>query len=186
MGAQRSRIATLVERRSRYVLLVRLPGGDSVTVTQALAQRIQTLPASLRQSLTWDRGTELAAHAAFTVATNVQVYFCDPRSPWQRGSNENTNGLLRQYLPRQTDLSAYSQANLNSIARQLNTRPRKTLNYRTPAEVFSASVAATVWNPPHEGHEQSTSVENQSLLRAFVASWSKAFLSAKTFIRTRT
>jgi IS30 family transposase len=143
-GAQHTHIATLVERRSRYVLLVRLPAGDSATVTEALARRIRTLPASLRQSLTWDRGTELAAHAAFTVATDVRVYFCDPQSPWQRGSNENTNGLLRQYLPRGTNLSTYSQAQLNTIARQLNTRPRKTLAYQTPAEVFAAGVAATV------------------------------------------
>ena len=143
-GAQHSHIATLVERHSRYVLLVRLPAGDSASVTEALARRIRTLPTSLRQSLTWDRGTELATHAAFTVATDVRVYFCDPRSPWQRCSNENTNGLLRQYLPRGTDLSTYRQAQLNTIARQLNTRPRKTLAYQTPAEVFAACVAATV------------------------------------------
>jgi len=143
MGAQRSHVATLVERHSRYLLLVRLPARDSLAVTRALARRVRTLPASLRQSLTWDRGTELAAHTAFTVATDVQVYFCDPRSPWQRGSNENTNGLLRQYLSRRTDLSTYSQAQLNVIARQLNTRPRKTLGYHTPAEVLAACVAPT-------------------------------------------
>ena len=143
MGAQPSHVATLVERHSRYLLLVRLPARDSLAVTRALARRVRTLPASLRQSLTWDRGTELAAHTAFTVATDVQVYFCDPRSPWQRGSNENTNGLLRQYLSRRTDLSTYSQAQLNVIARQLNTRPRKTLGYHTPAEVLAACVAPT-------------------------------------------
>jgi IS30 family transposase len=143
VGKDRSRIATLVERHSRYVMLVRLPHADSVAVARALAGRIQTLPASLRQSLTWDRGTEMAAHKAFTVATDVQVYFCDPRSPWQRGSNENTNGLLRQYFPHGTDLAHFSQAQLNAIARKLNTRPRKTLDYRTPAATLAACVAST-------------------------------------------
>ena len=142
-GARRSHVATLVERRSRYLMLVRLPHVDSVAVAHALARRIQTLPENLRRSLTWDRGTEMAAHRAFTVATKVRVYFCDPRSPWQRGSNENTNGLLRQYFPRGTDLSGYSQAQLNTIARQLNTRPRKTLGYKTPAATLAARVAST-------------------------------------------
>jgi IS30 family transposase len=142
-GKGRSHIATLVERHSRYVLLVRIPHPDSVTVTQALARRIRTLPGHLRQSLTWDRGRELAAHRAFTVATNVRVYFCDPRSPWQRGSNENTNGLLRQYFPAGTDLRRYSQAQLNAVARQLNTRPRETLGFRTPAATLAACVAPT-------------------------------------------
>jgi len=142
-GAHRSHIATLVERHSRYVMLVRIPHVDSVTVARALARRVRTLPESLRQSLTWDRGTEMAAHKTFTVATNVQVYFCDPRSPWQRGSNENTNGLLRQYFPPGTDVAAFSQAQLNAIARRLNTRPRKTLGYRTPAATLAASVAST-------------------------------------------
>ena len=143
MGKRRSRIATLVERQSRYVMLVRLPRPDSVSIVGALARRVRTLPAALRQSLTWDRGRELAAHRTFTVATNVQVYFCDPRSPWQRGSNENTNGLLRQYFPRGTDLSTYSQAHLNAIARRLNTRPRETLGYQTPAARLAACVAST-------------------------------------------
>jgi len=142
-GAQRSHVATLVERHSRYVLLVRIPRADSPTVVRALARRVRTLPASLRQSLTWDRGTELAAHKTFTVATNVQVYFCDPRSPWQRGSNENTNGLLRQYFPRGTDLSRFTQTQLDAIARRLNTRPRKTLGYQTPAATLAACVAST-------------------------------------------
>jgi len=142
-GAHRSHIATLVERQSRYVMLVKIPHVDSVTVAQALARRVRTLPRSLRQSLTWDRGTEMAAHKTFTVATNVHVYFCDPRSPWQRGSNENTNGLLRQYFPPGTDVAAFSQAQLNAIARRLNTRPRKTLGYRTPAATLAASVAST-------------------------------------------
>jgi IS30 family transposase len=142
-GKGRSHIATLVERHSRYVLLVRIPRADTITVTRALARRIRTLPAHLRQSLTWDRGRELAAHHAFTVATNVQVYFCDPRSPWQRGSNENTNGLLRQYFPAGTDLATFSQTQLNAIARQLNTRPRKTLGYQTPAVKLAACVAST-------------------------------------------
>jgi len=143
LGQHRSRIATLVERRSRFVLLVRLPTADSPSIVRALARRVRTLPKQLRRSLTWDRGTELAAHRAFTVATKVRVYFCDPRSPWQRGSNENTNGLLRQYLPKGTDLAAYSQAQLNAIARRLNTRPRKTLGYKTPAAKLAACVAST-------------------------------------------
>jgi IS30 family transposase len=143
LGKRRSHIATLVERHSRFVMLIRLPKPDSASIVQALARRVQTLPAALRQSLTWDRGTELAAHRAFTIATNVQVYFCDPQSPWQRGSNENTNGLLRQYFPKGTDLAAYSQPQLDAIARRLNTRPRKTLGYRTPAATLAACVAPT-------------------------------------------
>lgn len=142
-GKGHSKIATLVERQSRYVMLVRLPRADSPSVVHALAQRIRTLPAHLRQSLTWDRGRELAAHRAFTVATNVRVYFCDPRSPWQRGSNENTNGLLRQYLPKGTDVSRFTQAQLNAIARRLNTRPRQTLGWDTPAAKLAACVAPT-------------------------------------------
>jgi IS30 family transposase len=143
MGAGRSRVATLVERHSRYVMLVRVPTFESTRLAAALARRVRRLPLHLRQSLTWDRGTEMAAHRAFTVATNVQVYFCDPRSPWQRGSNENTNGLLRQYLPHGTDLTRYSQAQLDRIAQQLNTRPRKTLGYQTPAATLAACVAST-------------------------------------------
>ena len=144
MGARRaSQIATLVERQSRYVMLVRLPAADTHTVVRALAQRIRRLPTTLRRSLTWDRGTELAGHRAFTVATQVQVYFCDPQSPWQRGSNENTNGLLRQYLPKGTDLSPYTQAQLDAIARRLNTRPRLTLGFQTPAAKLAEIVAST-------------------------------------------
>jgi IS30 family transposase len=143
LGRGRSQIATLVERQSRYLLLVRLPARESLPIVRALARRIRTLPQHLRASLTWDRGTEMAAHRAFTVATDVQVYFCDPRSPWQRGSNENTNGLLRQYFPRGTDLTTYSQRHLDAIAHRLNTRPRKTLDYRTPAAILAASVAPT-------------------------------------------
>lgn len=142
-GAGRSQVATLVERQSRYVLLVRLRGKDTATVVQALARRVQTLPRGLMASLTWDRGLELAAHHAFTIATDVQVYFCDPHSPWQRGSNENTNGLLRQYLPKGTDLSQVSQTQLNGIARRVNSRPRKTLGYQTPADRLTAIVAST-------------------------------------------
>ena len=142
-GTIDSQVGTLVERQSRYVLLVRLPSKESPVVARALARQIRTLPRALRQSLTWDRGRELAAHQAFTVATDVQVYFCDPHSPWQRGSNENTNGLLRQYLKRGTDLSQYSQADLNRIARRLNQRPRKTLGFRTPADILAAIVAST-------------------------------------------
>jgi transposase, IS30 family len=142
-GTIDTQIGTLVERTSRYVLLVRLPTKAAPDVAAALARRIGTLPAALRRSLTWDRGRELAAHQQFTIATNIQVYFCDPHSPWQRGSNENTNGLLRQYFPRGTDLSVYSQAALNRIARELNQRPRKTLGWQTPADKLAAIVAST-------------------------------------------
>jgi len=143
VGAANSYVATLVERHSRFVMLVRVAGKDSETVVQALIERVKTLPAQLASSLTWDRGTELAQHKRFTVETNVPVYFCDPRSPWQRGSNENTNGLLRQYLKRDDDLAAYSQEQLDAIAKRLNTRPRKTLGYKTPAYKFNATVALT-------------------------------------------
>lgn len=142
-GNKKSNIATLVERQSRYVMLIRLPTRDTQTVVKALARKIQQLPASLKQSLTWDRGLEMAQHQAFTVATDVQVYFCDPSSPWQRGSNENTNGLLRQYFPKGEDLSSVTQRELDVVARKLNTRPRETLDWRTPAEVLSAAVAST-------------------------------------------
>jgi IS30 family transposase len=142
-GNKQSNIATLVERHSRYVMLVRLPTRDTDTVVRALARTIQRLPASLKQSLTWDRGKEMTQHQAFTVATNVQVYFCDPSSPWQRGSNENTNGLLRQYFPKGGDLSNVTQRQLDVVARKLNTRPRETLDWRTPAEVLAATVAST-------------------------------------------
>jgi len=142
-GARGTYVATLVERQSRYVMLVRLPNKETRTVTRALARRIRRLPRGLMRSLTWDRGTELAAHRAFTIATNIQVYFCDPQSPWQRGSNENTNGLLRQYLPQAGNLSGYSQAQLDAIALRLNTRPRMTLGYRTPAAKLAEIVATT-------------------------------------------
>ena len=142
-GNKRSNIATLVERRSRYVMLIRLPTRDTQTVVKALARKIQRLPTSLKQSLTWDRGLEMSEHKAFTVATDVQVYFCDPSSPWQRGSNENTNGLLRQYFPKGEDLSNVTQRQLDVVARKLNTRPRETLDWRTPAEVLAATVAPT-------------------------------------------
>jgi IS30 family transposase len=142
-GSANSHIATLVERHSRFVMLVRLRGKDTAHVVRALARTVRALPAGLMASLTWDRGTELAAHQTFTVATDVRVYFCDPHSPWQRGSNENTNGLLRQYFPAKTDLSTYSQRQLNAVARRLNTRPRRTLGYQTPADRLAASVAST-------------------------------------------
>lgn len=143
MGGNSSQIATLVERHSRFVMLVKLDSKDTNTVTKALASKIRKLPAELRRSLTWDRGTEMSAHRDFTIATDVQVYFCDPRSPWQRGSNENTNGLLRQYFPKGVDVSRHSQAHLNRVARQLNERPRETLNWKTPHEVLKATVATT-------------------------------------------
>ena len=142
-GGHASQVATLVERQSRYVVLVRLPTKDARTVVRALANRVRRLPRGLVKSLTWDRGTELARHRDFTIATNVQVYFCDPQSPWQRGSNENTNGLLRQYLPKGTDLSKYRQAQLDAIALRLNTRPRLTLGFRTPAAKLAEIVAST-------------------------------------------
>jgi len=143
VGANNSYVATLVERHSRFVMLARVTGKDSETVVQALIERMQTLPTQLAGSLTWDRGTELAQHKRFTLATNMPVYFCDPRSPWQRGSNENTNGLLRQYLKREDDISAYTQEQLDAIAQKLNTRPRKTLGYKTPAYKLNAAVALT-------------------------------------------
>ena len=140
VGKRGTQIATLVERQSRFVLLARLPAADSATVVTALARRVQHLPAALRQSLTWDRGKEMAQHKQFSIATDVQVFFCDPQSPWQRGSNENTNGLLRQYFPKGVDLSSPTQRQLDTVARKLNTRPRQTLGWKTPAEVFEAAL----------------------------------------------
>lgn len=142
-GSGNSQIATLVERQTRYVMLVKLNGKDTQTVVNALIKNARKLPQELYQSLTWDRGTEMHAHKQFTLATDIQVYFCDPQSPWQRGSNENTNGLLWQYMPKGMNLSGLSQHQLNAIARQLNERPRKTLGFRTPAEMFSECVALT-------------------------------------------
>jgi IS30 family transposase len=142
-GARQSYVATLVERRSRYVCLVRLAGRATRTVVRALTEHVRRLPDGLMATLTWDRGLELAAHRTFSIATGVQVYFCDPYSPWQRGTNENTNGLLRQYLPKGTDLARYTQPQLDAIARELNTRPRKTLGYRTPADILGDTVALT-------------------------------------------
>jgi IS30 family transposase len=138
MGKGQSSIATLVERSTRFVMLVRLPGGHTAEhVRQRLAAKITKLPAELRRSLTWDQGKELAQHVRFTVDTGVQVYFCDPNSPWQRGSNENTNGLLRQYFPERSDLFVHSQVHLNAVARQLNGRPRQTLGWGTPSEALA-------------------------------------------------
>jgi transposase, IS30 family len=143
-GKKMTAIATLVERRSRYVMLCKLPNGyGAEAVRIALAKRILTLPANLRRSLTWDQGKEMAEHVRFSVDTGVAVYFCDPKSPWQRGTNENTNGLLRQYLPKNADLSLYSQQQLNAIARSLNRRPRQTLGWMTPSEAFADAVATT-------------------------------------------
>lgn len=140
-GAKNSHIATLVERHSRYVHLVQLEGKDTTSVVNALIREVQRLPKDLMASLTWDRGMEMAQHHRFSVTTDVQVYFCDPRSPWQRGSNENTNGLLRQYFPHGTDLRQFTQRHLDKIAQQLNTRPRQTLGFKTPAAVLAATVA---------------------------------------------
>ena len=142
-GSANTHIATVVERQTRYLLLVKVPGKDSARVVDALAAGVRTLPRQLWASLTWDRGVELAAHRRFTIATDIAVYFCDPRSPWQRGTNENTNGLLRQYFGKWTDLSVYSQADLDAVAARLNARPRKTLAYQTPAAMLAAIVAST-------------------------------------------
>ena len=142
-GSKNSYIATLVERHTRYVMLAKVANKDTQTVVSALIKQAKKLPDELYKSLTWDRGKELADHRRFTLATDIDVYFCDPHSPWQRGSNENTNGLLRQYFPKGADLSVYSQAQLNRAARQLNERPRETLKYETPAERFNACVAST-------------------------------------------
>lgn len=142
-GSRNSYVATLVERQSRYLVLVKVANKDTDSVVSALIKQARKLPRELYRSLTWDRGKELADHRRFTLATDVEVYFCDPRSPWQRGTNENTNRLLRQYLPKGTDLSAHSQAKLSAVARQLNKRPRKTLMYQTPAEMFAERVATT-------------------------------------------
>ncbi len=142
-GSKNAHIATLVERSSRFTKLVKVAGKDTTSVVNALTKQVKKLPAQLRQSLTWDRGTELAKHKDFTVATDINVYFCDPSSPWQRGTNENTNRLLRQYFPKGTVLSGYSQADLNKIALRLNQRPRKTLGFCCPADKLNASVALT-------------------------------------------
>lgn len=142
-GTRESYIATLVERHSRYVMLVKVDGKDTETVVTALIKQARRLPSELYKSLTWDRGCEMHAHKKFTLATDVEVYFCDPKSPWQRGTNENTNRLLRQYFPKGTDLSVHSQRELNRVARQLNERPRKTLDYETPADRFNQCVALT-------------------------------------------
>lgn len=142
-GTLDSQIVTLVERHTRYVMLMKVARKDTETVINALIRNARKLPQKLYKSLTWDRGSEMADHKRFTLATDIQVYFCDPQNPWQRGSNENTNGLLRQYFPKGMNLSGYSQAQLNGVARKLNQRPRKTLNYETPAERFNQLVAST-------------------------------------------
>ena len=137
-GANNTHIVTLVERQTRFAMLLKVPSKDTATVVATLGKHVSKLPQQLRHSLTWDRGKEMADHKNFTIATNVQVYFCDPRSPWQRGSNENTNGLLRQYFPKGTNLSHFSQAHLNRVALRLNQRPRKTLGFETPADRLQA------------------------------------------------
>jgi len=142
-GTNNSQIATLVERHTRYVMMAKVDGKDTETVINALIKHAHKLPSELYKSLTWDRGKEVADHQRFTLATDIKVYFCDPQAPWQRGSNENTNGLLRQYLPKGTDLSLHPQAKLNAIARKLNERPRKTLDFDTPANRFNQCVAST-------------------------------------------
>jgi len=141
-GSKNSYIATLVERHTRYVMMAKVKNKDTENVINALIKQADKLPRELYRSLTWDRGKELTDHKRFTLATDIKVYFCDPKSPWQRGSNENTNRLLRQYFPKRTDLSVHSQAHLNWVSRELNERPRKTLDFRTPAERFAACVAS--------------------------------------------
>jgi IS30 family transposase len=142
-GSKNSHIVTLVERQSRFTALIKVPSRDTDTVVSALTRHVRKLPASLRRSLTWDRGKEMAKHQSFTVATDVKVYFCDPQSPWQRGTNENTNRLLRQYFPKGTDLSRHPQSTLDRVALRLNQRPRETLGFKTPADKLQASVAPT-------------------------------------------
>ena len=142
IGTNNSQIATLVERHTRYVMLAKVSNKNTETVINALIKQARKLPSELYKSLTWDRGKEMHDHKRFTLATDIKIYFCDPQSPWQRGSNENTNGLLRQYFPKGTDLSVHSQAKLYAVARQLNERPRKTLGFETPAERFNACVAS--------------------------------------------
>ena len=142
-GSGNSHIATLVERHSRFIMLIKVASRDTAEVVGALSKHVRKLPTTLRRSLTWDRGLEMAKHRDFTVATDVKVYFCDPRSPWQRGSNENTNGLLRQYFPKNADLTDYSQSDLNKVALRLNQRPRQTLGFQTPASKLQESVAST-------------------------------------------
>jgi IS30 family transposase len=151
-GANNTHIATLVERHTRFVMLLKIPSKDTASLVAALAKHVRKLPQELRRSLTWDRGKEMADHKSFTIATKVQVYFCDPHSPWQRGSNENTNGLLRQYFPRGTDLSRFSQADLNKIALRLNQRPRQTLGFETPADRLRAVLQGPVELTTQSGH----------------------------------
>ena len=143
MGCRKTCIGTLVERSTRYLLLMKLKKNTAEAVRTAMAEKIRLLPADLKRSITWDRGTEMAEHLKFTVAAGMQIYFCDPRSPWKRGTNENTNGLLRQYFPKGTDLSVHSQAELDAVAQQLNGRPRQTLGWMTPSQRFAEAVAAT-------------------------------------------
>jgi len=137
LGSNNSQIATLVERQTRYTVLIKVKSKKTDDVVLALSRQMKKLPALLQQSLTWDRGTEMASHAIFSIATDIDVYFCDPQSPWQRGTNENTNGLLRQYFPKRSSLSGFSQQDLNKVAHKLNTRPRKTLNFQTPADMLN-------------------------------------------------
>lgn len=143
MGRRKTSIGTLVERTTRFVMLLRLERYGADEVREAMAKKILTLPEALRRSVTWDQGKEMAAHARFTIDTGVQVYFCDPKSPWQRGTNENTNGLLRQYFPKGSDLSTHTEADLDEVARLLNERPRQTLGWMTPSEQFTQLVATT-------------------------------------------
>jgi IS30 family transposase len=143
MGRRKTCIGTLVERTTRYVMLLKLPDNTAAAVRSAMSEKILTLPAELRRSVTWDRGKEMSQHVRFTIDTGVQVYFCDPNSPWQRGTNENTNGLLRQYFPKGTDLSAFTEGQLDTVAQELNERPRQTLGWMTPSQRLAELVALT-------------------------------------------
>ena len=164
-GSKNSHMVTLVERHSRFTALVKEPSKDTAVVVAALTRHVRKLPTALRRSLTWDRGLEMAKHKTFTVATNVKVYFCDPQSPWQRGSNENTNGLLRQYFPRRRNLSGDTQSELDKVVLRLNQRPRKTLGFQTPASKLRASVASTHWDHPSYQVSQSESASTNACAR---------------------
>jgi IS30 family transposase len=143
LGSKKTCIGTLVERSTRYVMLMKLEKNTAEQVRLAMSKKIRALPAELRRSVTWDQGKEMAEHLRFTVHTGVQIYFCDPASPWQRGTNENTNGLLRSYFPKGTNLSVFTQAELNAVARELNERPRQTLDWMSPSHAFAEVVAST-------------------------------------------
>ena len=183
-GAKNSYVATLVERQSRFVMLIKVRSKDTAVVVAALSKRVRKLPPTLRRSLTWDRGLEMAKHKAFRVATDVQVYFCDPQSPWQRGTNENTDLLLRQYFPRGTDLAPITQAQLDLVELRLNQRPRKTLGFQTPASKLQESVATSTYmrGQSKDGATSEASRTVKSCRRPFLTG-SQLFLQLHQFLR---